>query len=417
MEVDLAQGTQLVDMVPDLMISIEDFYNYSRLSVMTHGYEAWQGGDNLLVTIALVGRLSNTSYVGFQYNINDVIDHLTTNGVLAIPGERRTMEDLEGRSWHLRPIQEATVRVPARVAVTSHLDRKTSLRFEGCGRARPVRISADDCDREVVQDEDEETFLHTAACVYIEQMVQHENKTNCQCEECVHIRRSTHISYDVCFCDDFLDYEEKMQDEPLNQRRRSNKPKRKKGRWSTLGQPSGKWDYYVRYDIPTDITPIEEIVAAGWGDEFDDYSPTTIIVKECPSESSESEWENPFAKKHGRNIIQNSDDFDHEELPYPVKAEDPVEVNFHVHEQELPYPKFLKKVEELIKETAYMANGESSGSNFTYQPPKDSMMGPPIYPPADKEPPTGYGNGRADPQYFRGGYVMRRKLIHFYGVI
>jgi hypothetical protein len=62
-----------------------------------------------------------------------------------------------------------------------------------------------------------------------------------------------------------LDYEQRMQDEPLNQRRRSNKPKRRKGNWSTLGQPSGKWDYYVRYDIPTDTIPIEEIVAVGWG--------------------------------------------------------------------------------------------------------------------------------------------------------
>ena len=32
------------------------------------------------------------------------------------------------------------------------------------------------------------------------------------------------------------------------------------------------------------------------------------------------------------------------------------------------------------------------------------MMGPPIYPPADREPPTSYGNGRTDSQHFRGGY-------------
>ncbi|GKF58520.1 hypothetical protein Tco_0172057, partial [Tanacetum coccineum] len=34
--------------------------------------------------------------------------------------------------------------------------------------------------------------------------------------------------------------------------------------------PSGKWDYYVRYDTPTNTVPIEEIVATGWGDEFSD---------------------------------------------------------------------------------------------------------------------------------------------------
>ncbi|GKB76797.1 hypothetical protein Tco_0943692, partial [Tanacetum coccineum] len=65
----------------------------------------------------------------------------------------------------------------------------------------------------------------------------------------------------------------------LNKAKRSNKPKRSKQRswekWSTLGEPSGKWDYYVRYDTPTNTVPIEEITATGWGDEFSDNEATT----------------------------------------------------------------------------------------------------------------------------------------------
>ncbi|GKF40479.1 hypothetical protein Tco_0120540 [Tanacetum coccineum] len=96
MEVDLAQGTQLVYMVPDMMMSINDFHDHLRVSIQTHGYETWQGGEsNLLVTLSMVGRLSNTSYVGFNYNIENVVDHLSTRGISAIPGERRTMEELE----------------------------------------------------------------------------------------------------------------------------------------------------------------------------------------------------------------------------------------------------------------------------------------------------------------------------------
>nr|GFB37482.1 hypothetical protein [Tanacetum cinerariifolium] len=41
-------------------------------------------------------------------------------------------------------------------------------------------------------------------------------------------------------------------------------------KWSTLGEPSGKWDYYVRYDAPINTTPIDEIAATGWGEEFSD---------------------------------------------------------------------------------------------------------------------------------------------------
>ncbi|GJR29801.1 hypothetical protein Tco_1106033 [Tanacetum coccineum] len=61
-----------------------------------------------------------------------------------------------------------------------------------------------------------------------------------------------------------------LEEEPLNKAKRSNKPRRSKQksweRWSTLGEPSGKWDYYVRYDAPTNTTPIEEIAATGRGD-------------------------------------------------------------------------------------------------------------------------------------------------------
>nr|GFC27795.1 hypothetical protein Ccrd_010332 [Tanacetum cinerariifolium] len=37
--------------------------------------------------MALTGRLSNTSYMGFQYSVENVVDHLTTNGITAIPEE------------------------------------------------------------------------------------------------------------------------------------------------------------------------------------------------------------------------------------------------------------------------------------------------------------------------------------------
>ncbi|GJS61989.1 hypothetical protein Tco_0656773 [Tanacetum coccineum] len=61
-----------------------------------------------------------------------------------------------------------------------------------------------------------------------------------------------------------------LEAEPLNKTRRSNKPKRSRKRswekWSTLREPSGKWDYYVRHDALINTTLIEEIAATGWGD-------------------------------------------------------------------------------------------------------------------------------------------------------
>ncbi|GJW38294.1 Orf y [Tanacetum coccineum] len=84
-------------MFPDMVLSIDDFHNHVEVAIQTNGYDTWQGGEsNLLVTMAMIGRLSNTSYMGFQYSMDNVVDHLTTTVITAIPGERRSVEELEG---------------------------------------------------------------------------------------------------------------------------------------------------------------------------------------------------------------------------------------------------------------------------------------------------------------------------------
>ena len=88
MEMDLTQGSQLAYLAPNMMLSIADFFNHIQLVIQTHGYDTWQAGEsNLLLTRSLIGRLSNTSYTGFRYSINNVSDYLTSHGVQAIPGK------------------------------------------------------------------------------------------------------------------------------------------------------------------------------------------------------------------------------------------------------------------------------------------------------------------------------------------
>ncbi|GKB35157.1 hypothetical protein Tco_0880099 [Tanacetum coccineum] len=78
--------------IPDGKI-VDDFHNHVEVAIQTNGYDTWQGGEsNLLVTMAMIGRLSNTSYMGFQYSMDNVVDHLTTTSITAIPSERRSVE-------------------------------------------------------------------------------------------------------------------------------------------------------------------------------------------------------------------------------------------------------------------------------------------------------------------------------------
>ncbi|GJV73450.1 hypothetical protein Tco_1493445 [Tanacetum coccineum] len=299
MEVDLSAGTQLVYTFPDMILSVNDFHNHVEVAIQTHGME-------------------------------NVMDHLTTTGITGIPSERRSIEELEGMSWHLNPFEQTLVRVPSRVAVKERLNRSVSLRFERYRQTpQPPRYSVDQHDRERNDnlDEDEEHFIGI----------------------CLQTPQEEHISYDVCFCENCLNEARILEEEPLNKVRRSNKPKRSRQssweRWSTLGEPSGKWDYYVKYDAPPDTTPIEEIAATGWGDEFSDDEVTSgkvtileersnwdddersggkvLVIQEKLAQNQqefldeylpqwdeqlaiqkqelESEWENPFATKHGEN--------------------------------------------------------------------------------------------------------------------
>ncbi|KAG6506609.1 hypothetical protein ZIOFF_031936 [Zingiber officinale] len=63
------------------------------------GYEAWQNSEaNLLITRGLVGRLSNTPNVGFAYEIQGVVDYLTSHGVKALPGRSFSTSRLQAAS-------------------------------------------------------------------------------------------------------------------------------------------------------------------------------------------------------------------------------------------------------------------------------------------------------------------------------
>ncbi|GKA19811.1 hypothetical protein Tco_0699726, partial [Tanacetum coccineum] len=104
MEVDLSAGTQLIYTFSDMILSVNDFHIHVEIAIQTHG-------------------LSNTSYMGFQYSVENVVDHITTTGITTIPGERRSIEELEGMSWHLKPPKQTSVRVPSRVAVNERLNR------------------------------------------------------------------------------------------------------------------------------------------------------------------------------------------------------------------------------------------------------------------------------------------------------
>ncbi|KAH7512921.1 hypothetical protein FEM48_Zijuj12G0141600 [Ziziphus jujuba var. spinosa] len=162
MEIDLTTGIQMVYIVPDIMMTVNDFANHVEISVQTHGYENWQAGEsNLLITRMVIGRLSNTSNTNFEYSVDNVADYLASHGVLALPGTKYTTEELQGRRWILRPSSRRDPHNPTQVETRSLLDGGVSLAFRGYrpSSSRPPP-PVDSNDLPILPgDEDEEQLL------------------------------------------------------------------------------------------------------------------------------------------------------------------------------------------------------------------------------------------------------------------
>lgn len=109
----MERGTQLTYMAPDIMVSIHDFFNHIELAIQARGYETWTGGEsNFLVTRNVVGRLTNSSYTGFRFNVPRVAEC-----VIALPGPPRSAEDLEGMRWNLKESYRRNDRNPTNVHI------------------------------------------------------------------------------------------------------------------------------------------------------------------------------------------------------------------------------------------------------------------------------------------------------------
>nr|GFB40607.1 hypothetical protein [Tanacetum cinerariifolium] len=195
---------------------------------------------------------------------------------------------------------------------------------------------------------------------------------------------------------------------PRRSKRRSGEKR------STLGEPSGKWDYYVRYDVPLNTTPIEEVTATGWGEEFSNDEVTPGKVTILSEVEEESDWDDD-ERSGGKTLViqenfaQNQPDFLDEYLP---QWDDQLATQKQRSELEWENP-FAAKRAQIVKrheEHAFPTSADDAESSTSYQPLPDAIMGPAVYPPARQNPQQtyrpdyqfGYPQGKGNTFY--GGY-------------
>nr|ABI47986.1 ORF3 protein [Dioscorea bacilliform virus] len=146
MEVDLTKGSQLVYIAPNITKKLTDFYNNIQVSILTKGYDDYQNSEaNLLITKGMIGRLSNTSNVGFAYTVDGVAEYFITHGVQALKGMPMTTDDLQGTLWNIKPSRIIVPSQPTQAEDRELADGSVSMRF-GAYKAAPALMSSEEFD-------------------------------------------------------------------------------------------------------------------------------------------------------------------------------------------------------------------------------------------------------------------------------
>nr|QBB63970.1 polyprotein [Green Sichuan pepper vein clearing-associated virus] len=211
MTMDLTRGTQMVYAIPNIMLSIHDFFHHVQVSIRTRGYgTGWTGGDsNLIVTRSMIGRITNTSQANFNYQIDGVSDYLASQGVQAVPGEPWNVVNRE-TSWELTPSSlPPPAQTPTSLITRQRVTGNISIRFTGYQDAPSLPYQTEE------ETEEEQGRAENSDQTHYALVLQFNPEEN----------------------------------------------------WGTLGEPSGKFDYMVKYTAKPTEWPTEP---SGWGNEFDD---------------------------------------------------------------------------------------------------------------------------------------------------
>lgn len=341
-EVDLSRGSQLVYFIPDLLMSLEGVHRRLELVIRTRGYDNWTGPEpNLIITRALVGRLTNTSHAAFRYRIAGVTDYLSSHGIQAIPGELRTARELRGRQWELKPPKETRLKNPTAFETRTRLDKSISLRFmdyEDIEEPREPNRGNED------EEATEEEFA----------MMMWEDNTSTEVtsawEEAL---RKTMKA-------------EKAKQE-LTQRIQQNiaqasqkdhmKLRYPMSNWDYLGQDSGRYNYIVDYSPPSWAAASQEPVEpTGWeSDPEDEEDPESSEAIEQVAIHDEEESTDYYTASEGSDAEPEHD----------------------IAASTLDYP-HLRQLE------AY--SGITDTQSSAYRPPTEPVMGQVNYPPAIARP-------------------------------
>ncbi|KAG6531919.1 hypothetical protein ZIOFF_005755 [Zingiber officinale] len=314
----------------------------------------------------LIGRLSNTPNVAFTYEVNGVVDYLTSHGVIALPGRRYNTRQLQGLNWVVCPTNRIIPLQPREVSSDNSIDGRLSISFSNYQATPSTRETIYNRNDDEAPSDEEELRLHTIAVLIEERRL----LVRRLYPSVALPRRATSgaAGYDLPI--------NRAQDVPVNSRALLTTG-------LSIKVPDGT---YARI-VAQSRAALKRGILIGVGVVDFDFRDTSNFDVEDIQDSLNSYFS---------SAVEGGGE---KELPYPTKITPEIVAAGQELEEnwELEYPQLARLSEQVY----------SSSAISPYRPPEDTTMGPPNYSPAVKIG-TGYEQ-RPDFEGYRGNGKFKSK--------
>ena len=129
-------------LAPDFMMKIKDFMEHIQLGIQTVGYEEMKTGDNLMICVIFMGRITVSGKAQHKTHVKSVVTMLGSKHVDMIEPIEISSEENAGKNWDLSKFFEKpnTSRnlIPKNANYFTNSKGEMSIRFNNYEKGKQV---------------------------------------------------------------------------------------------------------------------------------------------------------------------------------------------------------------------------------------------------------------------------------------
>lgn len=128
-EVDMTNNGGIFYISPDFLMNLKEFGQNIKIGIQTKGYEEMNSGNNLLMCIGFIGKLTLSSNTKFKLKVNDVVEIMGNKGISLIKPIKIDPEIYAGLEWNLNKFTKPKTFTPDSHLLYTTSKGETSVRF------------------------------------------------------------------------------------------------------------------------------------------------------------------------------------------------------------------------------------------------------------------------------------------------